>query len=226
MKIQYCSLAGIDAQTDPGDLIRLGADYPFVEWAVLYKGYDGDKPRYPTDNWIRDFKSAPPSPQIAIHLCDDAITGFIDNRLDVMDMMQGFQRVQLNATVAHLAWDAGQLADRVAAETQWQFLFQFSQNKADYYPLFHRLANCDVLFDESAGRGVETTQWPQPIAGKLCGYAGGLTPDNIADNLAKIDQVAGNRDVWIDMESGIRTDNRFDAVKAERILMLAAAYVR
>lgn len=61
-----------------------------------------------------------------------------------------------------------------------------------------------ILFDASGGRGVGPLQWPDPIEGKLCGYAGGMGPTNVAFELERVSQHTGNRPFWIDMEGGLR----------------------
>ena len=58
--------------------------------------------------------------------------------------------------------------------------------------------------------------------GAFCGYAGGLNPDTIGDALAAIAaRVPDGQPYWIDMESGVRTDDRFDLDKCERVLIQA-----
>jgi hypothetical protein len=52
-----------------------------------------------------------------------------------------------------------------------------------------------------------------------CGYAGGSTPDNGHAELRRIEEACrhsnrgGDVAIWIDMESGLRSDNRFDMSK-------------
>jgi hypothetical protein len=55
-----------------------------------------------------------------------------------------------------------------------------------------------------------------------------LAPDNIAENLAKVRQLRQQPwQFWLDMESGVRSDNHFDFQMVERVLQTAysvAAY--
>ena len=47
------------------------------------------------------------------------------------------------------------------------------------------------------------------------GFAGGIGPDNVLDVIRDI----GPRDpYWIDMESGVRTDDKLDLAKVRRVL--------
>jgi len=62
-----------------------------------------------------------------------------------------------------------------------------------------------MLVDESKGTGVLASSWPTPPNGYNIGYAGGIGPDNVKSVLTDIMSVAKGRDVWIDMESSLRT---------------------
>lgn len=75
----------------------------------------------------------------------------------------------------------------------------------------------DWLYDVSFGTGVRPTTWPATKAGlPFCGYSGGLGPDTARDTLLKF-QIADGGTYWIDMESGVRTENRFDLAKCEAV---------
>jgi len=64
-----------------------------------------------------------------------------------------------------------------------------------------------------------TDEYGKPL---LCGYAGGLNPDNIEQELIKIEAVVGDAEIWIDMESGIRNKkDELDLEKCERVLAIA-----
>ena len=66
---------------------------------------------------------------------------------------------------------------------------------------------CVPLYDKSGGAGVVPNTWPPAIDGVYSGYAGGLGPSNIADELPKIEVAARGNPFWIDMETHVRTDN-------------------
>lgn len=48
------------------------------------------------------------------------------------------------------------------------------------------------------------------------GFAGGLNPENILERKEEID-ILWEKDYWLDMESGVRTDDWFDLDKVEDI---------
>lgn len=51
--------------------------------------------------------------------------------------------------------------------------------------------------------------WPTAWPGVRCGYAGGLSPENVLGQLDAIDASLPHPDapVWIDMERRVRTDD-------------------
>ena len=51
------------------------------------------------------------------------------------------------------------------------------------------------------------------------GFAGGFSPDNITSVVAKISSYKfPGKKPWIDMESGVRTNNRFDVEKVLTVI--------
>jgi hypothetical protein len=81
------------------------------------------------------------------------------------------------------------------------------------YPLMDDpLPNTAFLFDSSMGTGKVPAQRPPPVLhpGVHCGYAGGLGPHNLHEELVKIAEAVcsysptRSRPVWVDMESSLR----------------------
>ena len=88
------------------------------------------------------------------------------------------------------------------------------------------MARIHPLFDRSGGAGIVPGEWPRPM-GKYSGYAGGLGPDNLVDELKRIEVVSDGHRIWIDMETKVRSegDFQFDLTKVERCLELAKPFV-
>ena len=82
--------------------------------------------------------------------------------------------------------------------------------------LFPDDARLDWLFDVSFGTGIRPTHWPRANPAVLCGYSGGIGPDTVS---AVVEAIAAPAGVpyWIDMESGIRTNDRLDLDKCETV---------
>jgi phosphoribosylanthranilate isomerase len=73
----------------------------------------------------------------------------------------------------------------------------------------------DWLYDPSGGRGETPKAWPKHPGGRqLVGYAGGINPENVSAVVIAIDSTGP---YWLDMESGVRTDERFSAEKCRRV---------
>lgn len=84
--------------------------------------------------------------------------------------------------------------------------------------------NVSLLFDASCGKGkVAESYTPPPRNGILCGYAGGLNPNTLDAALASVRSVVEyGQMVWLDMESGLRSQvdgvDQFDPAKAMAVL--------
>ena len=226
MRIQYCSITGADDAVDPKKLAQLSCEFSFAEWAILLLPARAGRARFPTPRWIGTFSEQCAASNKAMHLCDGAFLGFIDGDPDILRLMQGFARIQLNLKFGDVEgkYDPKKLMERVRASPQWQFILQYGRDKKGLLPLFRDVPNHAVLFDESAGRGISPDSWDAPLAGHACGYAGGIDPDNVGRNLVIISSVVGDYTTWIDMETGVRTNDVFDLAKVRRVLETAAPY--
>ena len=61
-----------------------------------------------------------------------------------------------------------------------------------------------------------------------CGYAGGISPDNIEAQIKLIEEKVGDIQTWIDMETHVRSfnDSVFDLYKVEQCLEISKKYVK
>ena len=85
--------------------------------------------------------------------------------------------------------------------------------------------NVSALWDQSGGNGVALEHWPLPNGKLTIGYAGGLNEHNIVEYLAKLTANREPDEFWVDLETGARTDDKFDIAKVRRILELAKPFV-
>ena len=67
-----------------------------------------------------------------------------------------------------------------------------------------------------------------PPSGTGGGFAGGLSPENVASQIEKIQIVTGGADFWIDAETHLRSadDRQFDLTRVRRFLEAAKPYVQ
>lgn len=88
-------------------------------------------------------------------------------------------------------------------------------------------SNVAALFDLSHGAGLLPAEWPSGFPGRYCGYAGGLSPVNVAAQLDRVAEVAGGP-FWVDAETHLRSgdDQVFDLARVESFLAAASEWAR
>jgi phosphoribosylanthranilate isomerase len=223
------TFTGIDAKTDSDWIKRMGRKYStgfggqMVEFAILRSPKAGQSARYPSKEDVRKITNYVYPDQLAFHLCGDYArkvhNGEWMELLDIIDFSL-VSRVQVNSIEADDA--AIVRLQRFAKFIGKPVIMQWRT------PTFPYIAgDVRLLQDKSGGTGTSPSEWftPDSIAKKakkIIGYAGGLNPDNIKENLPKISKAAHGLPYWIDCESGVRTDDWFDKDKAES--MMAAVF--
>jgi hypothetical protein len=83
---------------------------------------------------------------------------------------------------------------------------------------------CVPLFDQSGGKGQSPRSWPRPLPFTHCGFAGGISPESIQKTVEELKNVPGQT-FWLDMESKIRVNDRFDLETVYKILKIVDPYV-
>ena len=168
------------------------------------------------------------------HLCGQWVRALCrgHNRFeaDRPTIYSGFQRIQLNFHAQEHDVDSKAF---VMALTAWdgpeQFIFQFDDvNNKLMAQGDRRRPVVRALFDTSGGRGVYPTTWPSPIGG-YSGYAGGLHPEQIDQQLREIEAAVGVRkEVWVDVETHVRPedDSKLDIDKVDRFLAACQPWVQ
>lgn len=229
--LRCVSLTGADDQTDVRDLAELGAQYSFVEWALLYVPHKEGAPRNPTQGWRTRFFEANVPGSVAMHLCGRlAFEQLRDSQLP-LDVLQA-DRLQLNINARGRDFEDVEVLDlfQCALALGPDIILQYHEDSARVIHQFlatvkdSERTRVHVLLDGSRGTGVCPPTWtvPEELSGWYCGSAGGIGPTTIDQVLAShADRTSA---YWVDMESGIRTDNRFDLEKARRVLSSAAAF--
>lgn len=227
MKLKYVAITGADDGVKVDDLNTLQKEYPFVEWALLYMPERAGEKRFPSAQWLKDFSANYKGAHKAMHLCGSAFLDFAAGKPEVLDVMKGFKRIQLNLEFGNAGdkCDLQKLLEQIKAHPEHEFVIQYTDKRKNLLPALEKIQNHALLFDGSAGAGVLPGSWPAPLSGHFCGYAGGLKPENIKDNIEKIAAAAGDYTTWIDMESGVRTDDNFDLGKVRQVLSIAAPWV-
>lgn len=224
LKLFCVTVTGADELTSPRDLGRVQQDFPFVEWGILiYPGREGA--RYPSTRWIETFLDEVPHGHKALHACGEAVPQLLANDAKLTALAGRFGRVQLNFNQKSQPVDLDAL-ERFIDRATYPVITQHCRaneavTAAIKNPRHH------ILFDESSGKGASPDSWPEAIAGKICGWAGGHTADNIKRRLPLIAEAAGDHKFWVDGENGFRTpaDTLDIKGRVEPFLRHAAAFM-
>lgn len=231
-KMKWVSLTGAEDSVDPVALAQLGKEHPHAEWALLYVQEREGQGRNPSQAWRERFLSEMESSggRSALHLC--ARQSF--ERLlseGVWDELKRYSRIQANLNSRGDFFDKDQafkIWDALAGGTGG-LIIQLHDAVEPWASEWMQKRGLDplvtVLFDESKGRGKMPGVWRSKLEGIGCGYAGGLGPENIAEQMPAIVAAAGAPGCWIDMETRLRTDGLFDLDKCRLVLESAAPWL-
>jgi hypothetical protein len=205
----FVTFTGIDLSALVPGMRALSERFP-IEWGVLIDTDKQDQPLYPGRNEQQIIQAS--GLRLSAHICGSAASSIVEG-LDPKLNLDGFARVQIN----HSRNGSGELA------IQNSYAFSVRQDirvALQCQCPFPNDDRVDWLYDVSFGTGKMPTAWPAIVsAHPLCGYSGGLGPTNVADLLTKF-PVAKGTPFWIDMESGVRTEGRFDLEKCAAVCEL------
>lgn len=248
MALTHCTLSGADNKTSIEKMFALAAKYPLVEYGILWSAKRAGTPRYPDAEWIRELTRTNREVcednriRLAMHLCGSSVDDFLFGydgfnwghtfrRIPV-----DFRRIQFNINgrewVQNHGEDAPDALSRLYKCINKLYtkthsgphpIIQFNTNNLDLYYLLGHVRELQLLIDASGGQGMAPTRWQRKIPRVTCGYAGGLGPHNIQQQFPLIEHACKlpsgfTSAFWIDMESGIRTNDQFDFAKAEEVL--------
>lgn len=226
MKLKHITFTGIDAKTDIQDLIDIQREYPILEFGVLmsYHWYENGN-RYLNPQLLGNLWGQ--SLNLALHVCgraaSDASDGFWNRiNLHLAGNLGLFKRVQVN--IAGRTDVPYRLASPPTVHTE-VIIQQKGINDIEFFER-SKWMNTSVLLDASGGRGIDTPIEILPnllhggISDYKVGYAGGINPDNVAEKLTFLMENEQVGDFWIDMESGVRTDDWFDTTKVRQVLTI------
>jgi hypothetical protein len=251
MPLTKITFTGVDNNTDLKKLNKLSNDYPFIEWGVLFsRSKQGIDPRYPDLYTISDFMNLEKITKSA-HLCGAWVKNLINSEYSnlvspyaIYTLFGPFQRYQLNISGGLKDFNGDVFNQYSCALNKMSYLnpnslngFQEKphyiiqsktfdldlKNKCELVPL-HLI---DVLLDCSGGVGKELNVVAPPGNFSYTpGFAGGINPENVENILEKIEALKIKQNYWIDMESGVRTDNWLDLDKCEAIVKIAKRFVK
>ena len=210
------TITGADDAVSPSQLVTLSNRFPFVEWGVLFSEKRTGTPRYPSIGWIEAVSISGVS--LSAHLCGFVAKEAGEGRIRA-PLVSRFGRIQINGYGPSMLSGICRLAVSLRAEFVLQCKSPEGLQRTAHDASV--LARGSVLFDPSGGEGLAPFAWPAAPSGCRIGFTGGIGPGTVETTVAEI--VVANPllgPFWIDMESGVRTDNRFDLGLVTEVLGL------
>lgn len=233
MKLEKITCSDMREHNEIDDIVSLGTRYPCAEFAIQAHPtkFLCHMPRYV---WFDTLMHAVRDTDVnlAMHVNSDWRTEICHGRIpyelrrmwnmkrDNGKPIIGRVQVNINGGTEQYRFYAAKVADIIRAFPDIEFIFQYTDAQKT------RLKKLDslgvpfaLLFDASGGRGIMPDSWRAPIMpNHKMGYSGGLSPENVADNLIKIDKVLPKKyKTWIDAERKLETKDtkQFDIARAE-----------
>lgn len=233
------TVTGADDSTRLDFLLEVARDFPMVEFGILCSKNNAGRPRFPSLKWLKelqaicqgDYRGYKVRPQLSCHLCGSWVREFClkgdTSFLEVLPI-DIFQRIQLNFHgIPHKV--GGNFPAALLKLSVKEFIFQ-ADGANDELPSFTNQFGvlAAPLYDTSGGAGRLPTCWPKRVG--YAGYAGGLSPYNLDEQMLHIN-AAATRDnqtgpIWIDAETHLRTedDKIFNEYKVALFIERAQKY--
>jgi len=248
MRLDRVTITGADDSIIPNDLLKLSRQYRFVEWGILASasvGPDAGSFRFPSAPWIAELIGVARrvgNISLSLHLCGRWVRELLVGDVHIPELLLApeFQRIQLNFHAERTPCKAPEFFNAMLSLGKRQYIFQIDGAKGNAHleSLYgenngDQTVDAVPLFDISGGAGILPTEWPKPQYmddDTTCcyhGYAGGLGPDNLEQQIPLIGAAAGETPIWIDMETRVRSsdDSRFDLDKVARCLEIAKPHI-
>lgn len=231
--IKTVTITGADDSIDEIRLVDLQNEFPFVEWGILVSRKQYGNFRFPSIDWIDDLVDQHEHLRLSMHLCGAFVREFLQGNFrfqnEVKRLFDAVSRIQINTHGEPHQTVPKSIIDFMCSHPTKEFIFQYDNANTNFiHEVLAETTNGSVLFDLSHGTGLLPNQWPKPIAGIKCGYAGGLSPDNLAEQIRSIENLVADTPIWIDMETHVRSnmDSQFDLNKVRKCLEISAGFLK
>lgn len=209
------TFTGIDNKVKITELENLYKKYPFIEFGFLVSENNTNKNienRYPSLVMLKGFKKK--NIPLSLHVCGKLAREIVQhNNWQPLYELMGeyinlFSRIQLNIA------GTKKLSEDITFPEDKQVIIQFNTSNTSAYEMY-KSENVVGFQDNSGGTGKTETTWFENND-TYFGYAGGIGEENVIEIINSINKIhTGN--YWIDMETKIRTNDKFDIKKCEKI---------
>ena len=223
--LKHITFTGVDAKTDINALSNIQKEFPIVEWGILVsKNWRENGNRYFNPSFLPALERR--HLNLSCHLCGSIARAAI--RQDWKPLRDWFNRFGFISVFDRCQINVGSEKDnpscfRYEGEAMNYNEIIIQQPSAHDCGLFLRSKipnrnRITTLLDASGGKGLDSQIEVLNLPHKI-GYAGGISADNFGDKLEYLlSHVSG--EFWIDMESGVRTNDWFDLDKVYKILKI------
>ncbi len=233
MNLKYVTCSGANEYTDAEALFNLFAEFPMIEFGIQVSG---EKCSFASDRyaWLIALHKAAMRKKIALplslHLNKDWVEKFCAgqevaelNELLNLKNAQGkpfFQRIQLNFKIGREKRPNIKILEKtMLGFPSLRFILSYNQKNAVLIEKLYQRKKVvfDCLYDESWGEGVLPKQRMAPVfCDVLQGYAGGLSPENVTQELDEIaSKLPCDAQFYIDAEGKIKgNDGHFSFANA------------
>lgn len=220
------SITGADNNTNINELAALSQKYPQLELAVLYFPEKENIQRNPGVAWRQEFFKTIKKENTALHLCgkgvfDAILSKSFTSSKELKEFAQT-SRIQININARHDIFTHNEIHtvyEKLLGEG-FELILQYHERSRHWILPFiekHTPQKVNILLDASLGKGITPKEFTAPKEvlelSYPIGFAGGLNPDNIELAHSQVKSL-GISNYWLDLESGVRTDNEFDMSKA------------
>lgn len=211
--INRVALTGANDFTNPEELLAISREFPFVEWGILLSETSMGTPRFPSYGWLcvlaEFYKEHSDEVHFSGHLCGKWVREWLEKGITApmwtIIPFEMFDRFQVNTHA-----EAHKLKEgRWVLPQGVQWIAQYDNVNTKVIDMFFdAMMDVAALFDLSHGAGVLPSEWPEHPGDMYCGYAGGLSPANVADQIERISShVPKGQLIWVDAETHLRTDH-------------------
>ncbi|MBO4582570.1 MAG: hypothetical protein J5714_00735 [Alphaproteobacteria bacterium] len=240
MNIEYITCSDMREHNDIDEIIDLGKKYPCAEFAIQAhpSKFSPSMPRYVWfDTLVHALRVN--KIKIAMHVnseyrtevCSYGVVPYHLRRLWEIRRIDGtpvIGRVQININGGNdiFEFHADKVADIIRAYPDIKFIFQYtSAQHGRISKLDKKHVPFALLYDASGGCGISPDSWYGPVfPNHQMGYSGGLSPENVVDNLNEINEILpADYSTWIDAEGKLKSPDSngkkvFDVALAEKYI--------
>ena len=238
MKLSFISCSGANEHTNIRELADAFGNlfYPEIVMGIQVSGKKAsyETPRYLwLERLYKYLEKTDTYLNISLHVNEDWAERFLEG--DVAEELNHFLRtnhsqgipfiktVQLNFKLSDKIEkdiDADVLIETMRRYPRQDFILSCNRYNNNFINRIYNESSYKFLclYDESFGEGIIPAQREAPLfEDRLQGYAGGLSPDNIIEELQKIEKLVDNdTEIFVDAEGKLKdTDGKFSITKAK-----------